>query len=441
MSDINAPRTKQSRIAPDKRVHSFNEVNIPFTKEEAKQEANRCLSCINPSCEKGCPLHMPIRDMIKLIKQGEELDANDLINSVSPLSGLCAIVCNHADQCEGHCIRNKNGEAVAIGALHRYVASIDNEIVLLDKKENGKKVAIIGAGPSGLSCAYELNKVGYDVTVYEKEKSYGGVPYYGIPSFRLPNTELRKQYQNALTAGIHFIYNKETYLKDIINDYDAIYIATGVQLPNSREIPGDYLQNVIKSATLLKDIKLENQFLKYSFAKNVYVVGGGNVAIDAARTIKRICPNVTILYRRTLEEITCQKDEFDQAMEEGVKISLLSAPIECHGSIKLESITIQKMELGELDATGRRKPVPIKGSEKIYPCDLLIYAVGQKPEGKYYQEVNNDHGYIQVNEKQQTSIEKVFAGGDVVRGSQTVVHAVYDGKVASKEIDNFLKNK
>ena len=438
--DIKVVRKEQDKIPLDKRIESFDEVIVPFSKEDILEQTKRCLSCPKPQCEEGCPLHLPIRDMIKLISNGQEKEAFKLINDVSPLSGICAV----------ECIRGIKDKPVNIGAIHRYVATLNEEYQINKCEANNKKIAIIGGGPSGLSCAYELYKLGYDVTIYEREKQIGGVANYGIPRFRLDKTILDNIYSFLSKTDIKFIFNKEVAIKDIENEYDAIYLATGTQKSKLMGIPGENLDGVYTSEEILKGAdffekysSLKNRLVKLSGKKEekqkAIVVGGGNVAMDVARTLIRTHYDVTIVYRRSINEAPCRKDELDEAIEEGVNMAFLNNPVAFIGKDKLEAVQIIKMELGEADASGRRSPVEVKGSEYTLPCDIAVLAIGQGIEKQFVDGIDLNRNLVVINEQYQTSNPKVFAGGDVVSGSNTVVHAVKAGIEASKYIDLYLK--
>ena len=435
--DPKVARKEQDTIAIDKRIYSFDEVIVPFNEDDILEQAKRCLNCPVPQCVKGCPLSLPIPNMIKLISEGKKKEAYKLLNDVSPLSGICSIVCDHESQCEGHCIRAKAGGAVNIGALHRYIAYLEEDYKLEVKPSNGKKVAIIGAGPSGLSCAIELIKLGYKVTVYEREMRIGGVPLYGIPNFRLDDNDLRKSLDIISKTGIDIKLNTEVKLDDIVNQYDAVYLAIGTQKSKRMGIPGEELEGVYTSEEFLKDIKIDHNYSKYEKYKNILVVGGGNVAMDVSRTVVRLGKKSTIVYRRSIEEAPCRKDELDEAKEEGVILSFLTNPVSYQGNNKLETATFIKMELGEPDESGRRSPVEIKGSEYTVPADCVILAIGSNLEKQYVDNLELNRNLVKVN-NYQTSNPKVFAGGDVVTGSNTVVHAIKAGIEASLEIDKYL---
>ena len=437
--DPKITRKEQNNISLEKRISSFDEVVIPFSKEEAKEQCKRCLNCPKPRCVEGCPIHLPIPQMISLISNNQEKEAFKLINDVSPLSGICAIVCDHASQCEGHCIRGLKDKPVNIGAIHRYVAYLNEQYKFDIPASNNKKVGIIGAGPSGLSCAIELRKKGYQVTVFEKEMRIGGVPYYGIPNFRLDDKNLRLSLDVFYKAGIDFKLNREIKLEEIIDQFDAIYIAIGTQKSKKMGIPGEDLEGIYASEEFLKDIKVDQNYSKYEKYKNVFVVGGGNVAMDAARTALRLGKNTTIIYRRSIEEAPCRKDELNEAKEEGVNLSFLTNPISYEGNGKLEKINVINMELGKPDESGRRSPVEIKGSEHSITADLVILAIGSGLEKDGVSNIELNRNLIKTD-NYQTSNPKVFAGGDAVTGSNTVVHAIKAGIEASFKIVDYLEN-
>ena len=431
-------RHNEKTISLNKRKNTFNEFKKPLKKEDVLEETKRCLSCPIPRCKEGCPLSLPIPTLIRLINEEREDEAFQMLNKISPLSGICSIVCDHAAQCEGHCIRNKNGQAVNIGAIHRYIAFLSKKFTPIIGEDNGKKVAIIGAGPSGLSAAIELRKLGYQVTIYEREMRIGGVPFYGIPSFRLDDKDLRKSLDIIDKIGANIRLNTEVKLEDIIDQYDAIYIANGTQKSKRMGIVGEDLEGVYTSEEFLKDIKVDQNYFKYERYQNVFVVGGGNVAMDVSRTLVRLKKKTTIIYRRSIEEAPCRKNELIEAKEEGVILSFLTNPVSYQGNGKLESVTLINMKLGEPDESGRRSPIEIKGSEQTVPCDCVILAIGSNLEKEFVSDIELNRNLVKVNEYQ-TSNPKVFAGGDNVTGSNTVVHALKAGIEASHYIDNYLK--
>lgn len=422
----------------DTRISSFLEAKIPLKKEEIYEQCQRCLQCPNPTCEKGCPLHLPIKSFIKALFDNDEDKAFELINGVTPISLICSIVCDYSSQCEGNCIRAKRNEAVKIGAIHRYIASLEKPLNPKKKAVNSKKIAVIGAGPSGLALAYKLYEEGYQITVYEREKEIGGVPHYSIPEFRLTNEDLRKAFRIFKETDIEFKLGIEVSLNEIIDEYDVVYIATGTQKSKYMGIPGEDLPGVITSEEFLKDIKLNKGLEKYKDYNHVFVVGGGNVAMDVSRTLLRLGKKPTIVYRRSIEEAPCRKDEIIEAQEEGVNFAFLNNPVEYIGEDKLTQLKLIKMELGEPDESGRRSPQEVKDSEYMVDADLVVLAIGSSLENKYISDIELKRNLIITN-NYQTSNPKVFAGGDAVTGPNTVVHAVKAGLDAAIEITNYLE--
>ena len=422
----------------DTRISSFLEAKIPLKKEEIYEQCQRCLQCPNPTCEKGCPLHLPIKSFIKALLDNDEDKAFELINNVTPISLICSIVCDYSSQCEGNCIRAKRNEAVKIGAIHRYIASLEKPLNPKKNTAKSKNIAVIGAGPSGLALAYKLYEEGYNITVYEREKEIGGVPHFSIPEFRLSNEDLRKAYRVFKETDIEFKLEKEVHIKDIINEYDAIYIATGTQKSKYMNILGEDKAGVITSEEFLKDIKINKNLEKYKEYNHVYVVGGGNVAMDVSRTLLRLGKKPTIVYRRSIEEAPCRKDEILEAQEEGVYFAFLNNPVEYIGEDKVTHLKLIKMELGEPDESGRRSPQEVKDSEYMVDADLVILAIGSSLENKHVEDIELKRNLILAN-NYQTSNPKVFAGGDAVTGPNTVVHAIKAGLEAANEIINFLE--
>ena len=433
-------RKEQDKISLEKRKTSFDEVVIPFDKEDVLEQTNRCLSCPVPKCEEGCPIHLPIRDMIRLIRDGYEDEAFNLINALSPLNGLCAIVCDQASQCEGKCIRGIKDKPVNIGAIHRYVAFLNKKYEHSFMNDNGKNIAVIGAGPSGLSCAYELRKLGYQVTIYDREDDIGGVMYYGIPSFRLNDNDLHHVLDAFKSFGISFELGKEVNIDEIKDKYDALYLAIGTQKSKYMGVPGENLPGVFTSEEFLKGIKVNKNYQKYEQHKKVFVVGGGNVAMDVSRTLVRLCKETTIVYRRSITEAPCRKNELEEANEEGVILSFLTNPVAFIGKEKLEQIKLIKMELGAPDESGRCRPVEIKGSEYCLDADAIVLAIGNDVEKQYLCSLELNRNLLKINNNYQTNDPHIFAGGDVVTGSNTVVHAVKAGIEAAKNIDSYLNH-
>lgn len=410
--------------------------NNMFNENEIKNKALECLSCPNPTCIKGCPIGINIRDFIKLIKEDKLDAANKLIMKTTPLSFICGTVCDHKNQCEGNCIKNKINKPVNIGDLHAYIANykkLDTNNFVINKK---KKVAIIGAGPAGLTSTYMLRKEGYPVDVYEKESDIGGIPYTQIPNFRLDKNLLKENLKPFYKMGITYHFGKEIKLDEIINQYDAILLATGCQKPISISIPGSEKDNIITSDEFLKDIEINKNYSKYKIFKNPVVMGGGNVAMDSARTINRICGNTTIIYRRSENELPARKDEYQEALKEGVKFSFLTNPKE----VLENKLKVIDMKLGEIDESGRASFSEIEGSEHEIPCDLFILAIGNKNDIDKFSSISTNKTFVLTDDKMQTNIDKVFAAGDVVSGSDTVVNAIKNSIIATNNMLEYLKN-
>ncbi|MGM9971173.1 MAG: FAD-dependent oxidoreductase [Anaeroplasmataceae bacterium] len=426
----------------------FEEVTKTMTKEEAIKEASRCLNCKKPMCRTGCPAGLPIPDFIQAIKN-DDLDlAYELINTMTNLSPICSRVCAHEKQCIGNCIRNKmkTQDPINVGGLERYVG--DNAKYRPAKPTKFRddfKVAIIGAGPAGLSCALELAKNGIKSTVFERMPYAGGVTAYGIPEYRLPKTVLNNHIDYIKSMGVEFKFNtdmKDTTVEALKKEgYNKIFVSVGLTKSKAMRIPGEDAAGVIDANTLLKNV---NNYVSYGIGEEVkltgrtIVVGAGNVAMDACRTAVRIGDGseVMIVYRRSLEEAPASKIELKEALEEGVKFNFLTNPVEVikdeTGHIK--ALKVEKMELGEPDESGRRSPIGTGIIEEL-ECNNFIVAIGQSP-AKDFIEVNNinsDHGYI-VASDDKTSLEDVYAGGDIVRGADTVVRSMVDGKRVALDI-------
>ncbi|MBQ9448808.1 MAG: NADPH-dependent glutamate synthase [Acholeplasmatales bacterium] len=452
------------------RAHNFNEVALGYTKEMAVGEAERCLNCKNRPCVTGCPVNINIPEFIAKVKTSEFEEAYKIITMTSSLPAVCGRVCPQESQCESKCTLGIKFEPVGIGRLERFVADYHNA----NSKEkvqkpvsNGHKVAIVGSGPSGLTCAGDLAKKGYEVTIYEALHTAGGVLVYGIPEFRLPKSIVAKEVETLKELGVKVETNVvigKTLTVDELFDmgFEAIFIGSGAGLPNFMGIPGEGLNGVYSANEFLTRSNLMKAYLDHPVTPimkggNVAVVGGGNVAMDAARTALRLgAKKVYIVYRRSLEELPARKEEVEHAMEEGIEFKLLNNPVEilgCHNPENprdpkngfVKALKCIKMKLGEPDERGRRRPVEIPGSEFVMDMDTVIMAIGTSPnpliknttEGL---EVNNRGGII-VNEDGLTSRKAVYAGGDAVTGAATVISAMGAGKVASKAIDEYLMKK
>lgn len=445
---------------PQVRAHNFDEVCLGYDMEEAKAEASRCLDCKNPKCVGGCPVGIDIPGFIRELKSGNVNEAFSVISEYSALPAVCGRVCPQETQCEKYCIRGIKGEPVSIGKLERFTADYAREHgISLDKaaKKNGKKVAVIGAGPAGLTCAGELAKAGCDVTIYEALHKAGGVLVYGIPEFRLPKDEVvAYEVENVKKLGVtiktDYVIGKSASVDDLMKEegYDAVFIGSGAGLPRFMGIPGELACGVFSANEYLTRSNLmkgydDNYDTVMHPGKNVVVVGGGNVAMDAARTALRLGAKVTIVYRRGEEELPARREEVGHAKEEGIVFDLLRNPVEIledeNGWVR--GIRIIKMELGEPDDSGRRRPVPIEGSEYEIECDTVIMALGTSPNPLIASTTEgletNRHGCLTANEETgETTKKGIFAGGDAVTGAATVILAMGAGKKAAKGILEYL---
>lgn len=443
-------RTPMNMLDKDERIKNFDEVELGYTKEEAIKEASRCLQCKNPSCMKGCPVGHKIPEWIKAIKEDRIDDAYKIISEVSSLPAICGRVCPQEQQCEKTCIRGIKGESIAIGALERYVAdNAKRSLEYLKKEPNGKRVAIVGSGPSGITCATDLAREGFDVTIYEALHRPGGVLAWGIPEFRLPNRIVDEEINLVEKLGIKIIYDtivgKTIDLDDLIKNYDAVYIANGANKPKFMDIPGNEANGVYSANEILIRVNLMDGMLNESrtpikVPKIAYIIGGGNVAMDVARTIRRFGSETHIMYRRSHDELPALGDETIQAEEEGIIFDYLTTPIkilkdEDNKAIGMECI---KYELGDKDETGRASIKEIPNSNYEVKCDQVIYAISSSPYNIATRDSDILHlknGLIFTNEYE-TSIENVYAGGDTVTGPMTVIKAMEAGrKTASKIID------
>ncbi|MBO6000022.1 MAG: NADPH-dependent glutamate synthase [Lachnospiraceae bacterium] len=445
------------------RAHNFDEVCLGYNKEEAENEASRCLNCKKPGCVDGCPVSIDIPGFISRIKEDDIEGAYKVLSSSSALPAVCGRVCPQETQCEGRCIRGVKGEAVSIGKLERYAADRARELGLKpvrEGEENGIRVAVIGSGPAGLTCAGDLARMGYKVTVYEALHKAGGVLVYGIPEFRLPKEEVvEKEIENVKALGVEIITDcivgRTMTIDDLMDKegYEAVFIGTGAGLPRFMGIPGEQALGVFSANEYLTRTNLmqaydSNSRTPIMVGRSAVVVGGGNVAMDAARCALRLGSDVHIVYRRSEAELPARAEEVHHAKEEGIIFDLLTNPVEIHTDENgwVSGITCIRMELGEPDASGRRSPVEIPGSEFRIDCDMVIMALGTSPNPLIKQttaglEVNRRGGIIISEEDAQTSREGVFAGGDAVTGAATVILAMGAGKAAAKGIDEYLKNR
>ena len=456
--------------APEVRAHNFDEVALGYTAEIALEEAKRCLECKNQPCVSACPVNISIPEFISHIKNKDFEGAYEVITRTSSLPAVCGRVCPQETQCESKCTMGIKFEPVGIGRLERFVADWHNENIKEDPRmpeKNGHRVAIVGSGPSGLTCAGDLAKKGYDVTVFEALHKAGGVLVYGIPEFRLPKSIVQKEVDGLTKLGVDVktdVVIGKTLTVDEIFDmgYEAVYIGSGAGLPNFMRIPGESLKGVYSANEFLTRSNLMKAYLEdpttpIKKGGNVAVVGGGNVAMDAARTALRLgADNVYIVYRRSMDELPARKEEVEHAQEEGIQFKLLNNPVEIIGYDNPEdkrdphngdviAIRCIKMELGEPDAKGRRRPVAIEGSEFDIPVDTVVIAIGTSPNPLIKKTTRglevNEKGGIVVNECGLTSREGVYAGGDAVTGAATVISAMGAGKTAAAAIDEYLMSR
>ncbi len=445
------------------RATNFEEVCLGYNKEEAMEEAARCINCKNAQCVKGCPVSINIPAFVEQVKEGNIEKAYEVISESSALPAVCGRVCPQESQCEGKCIRGIKGEPISIGKLERFVADYASEngikpAAATEKK--GKKVAVIGSGPAGLTCAGDLAKMGYDVTIFEALHEAGGVLVYGIPEFRLPKTKVvAKEIENVKSLGVkietNVIIGKSITIDELMEEegFDAVFIGSGAGLPKFMGIPGETANGVFSANEYLTRSNLMKAFDEKSptpikRGQKVAVVGGGNVAMDAARTALRLGAEVHIVYRRSEEELPARVEEVHHAKEEGIIFDLLTNPVEI---LKDEAgwvngIKCIKMELGEPDASGRRRPVEVAGSEFVIDVDTVIMSLGTSPNPLISSTTEgldtNSHKCIVADEEfGKTSKEGVFAGGDAVTGAATVILAMGAGKAAAKGIDEYLSNK
>ena len=448
---------------PKVRAKNFEEVCLGYNREEATAEASRCLQCKNPQCVKGCPVNIDIPGFISKLVEGSVEDAYHVISKYSALPAVCGRVCPQESQCESKCIRGIKGDAVSIGKLERYVADTAREEGIKPapaETKNGKKVAVIGSGPAGLTCAGDLAKLGYDVTIFEALHQAGGVLVYGIPEFRLPKQKVvAAEVENVKALGVkietNVVIGKSVTIDELMDNegFEAVFIGSGAGLPRFMGIPGEQAMGVFSANEFLTRNNLMKAFLDnydtpIKAGKKVIVVGGGNVAMDAARTARRLGAEVHIVYRLGEEELPARKEEVHHAKEEGIIFDLLQNPTELlvdeNGCVK--GAKVIKMELGEPDASGRRSPVEIPGSEYEIEADTVIMSLGTSPNPLISSttkglDINRRKCIIAEEETGATSKEGVYAGGDAVTGAATVILAMGAGKAASKGIHEYLSNK
>jgi len=463
MPNMSLKKNEMPSQDPNVRNKNFLEVALGYTEEQALDEAARCLNCRNHPCVGGCPVNVKIPEFIKKITERDFEGAYQVIHETSSLPAVCGRVCPQESQCEKYCVRGIKGEPVGIGRLERFVADWHNEHtceVPPRPQPNGHKVAIIGSGPAGLTCAGDLAKKGYDVTVFEALHLAGGVLVYGIPEFRLPKSIVQKEVDGLKDMGVkvetNMVIGRVCSIDELMEEYgfEAVFIGSGAGLPMFMHIPGENLKGVYSANEFLTRINLMKAYRPDSDTpimdlkgKTVAVVGGGNVAMDAARCSKRLGADVYVVYRRGMEELPARKEEVEHAIEEGIIFKTLNNPVEIHGDAEdcVASMTCIEMELGEPDASGRRRPVEKAGSEFELKVDAVIMSLGTSPNPLIKSttkglEVNRKGGII-VNEDGLTSREGVYAGGDAVTGAATVILAMGAGKLGAKSIDEYLSAK
>jgi len=459
MPNMQPNKTPMPEQDPHVRNKNFKEVALGYTDEMAINEAQRCLQCKNPACVQGCPVNVPIKDFIHEIVEGNMDKAYEVIKSQNSLPAVCGRVCPQETQCESKCVRGIKNEPVAIGRLERYVADWymnNREPAVTAPKHNGHKVAVLGSGPSGLTCAGDLAKLGYEVTVFEALHAAGGVLMYGIPEFRLPKKIVQEEIQQLEKMGVKIdtdmVMGKVLSVDELFEmGYEALYIGTGAGLPNFMNLPGEGLVGVYSANEFLTRINLMKAYLpEYDTpiqkADRIAVVGGGNVAMDAARCAKRMgASQVYIIYRRSMEELPARAEEVHHAMEEGIVFQLLTNPVAIQGDEKghVTGIECVSMELGEPDASGRRRPVAIEGSNHVIPVDMVIMSIGTKLNTLILDTTEkleaNQKGGIGTDEAAATNRPGIFAGGDAVTGAATVIKAMGAGKTAAASIDAYFQ--
>lgn len=444
---------------PQVRATNFEEVCLGYNEEEAKLEASRCLNCKNARCVQGCPVNINIPAFVEQVKNGDFKKASEIIGLSSALPAICGRVCPQETQCEGVCVRGIKGEAVSIGKLERFVADWARENKIYPQapeSTNGKKVAVIGSGPSGLTCAGDLAKLGYEVTIFEALHEAGGVLVYGIPEFRLPKEKVVKaEIENVKRLGVkietNVIIGKSVTIDELMEKegFSAVFIGSGAGLPKFMNIPGENANGVFSANEYLTRSNLMKAFddsydTPIVPGKKVAVVGGGNVAMDAARTAKRLGAEVHVVYRRSEEELPARAEEVHHAKEEGIIFDLLTNPTEivCDENGDVTGMKVVKMELGEPDASGRRRPVVIEGSDYVIDVDTVIMSLGTSPNPLISTTTEgldiNKWKCIIADENGKTTKEGVYAGGDAVTGAATVILAMEAGKVGAKGIHEFL---
>lgn len=460
MPNMKPDKTAMPVQDPGIRITNFDEVALGYTEAMAREEAERCLHCRHRPCVNGCPVNVNIPEFIEKVKEGEYEDAYQIIALTSSLPAVCGRVCPQESQCEKYCVRGIKAQPVGIGRLERFVADWhrENSVEHAERPaSNGRKVAVVGAGPAGLTAAGDLARRGYDVTIFEALHVAGGVLMYGIPEFRLPKAIVQKEIETLKDLGVEIVTNFVVGRSDTIDalmeqGFEAVFIGSGAGLPNFMGLPGENLKGVYSANEFLTRINLMKAYREGSpttvqHPKKTVVVGGGNVAMDAARCARRLGSEVHIVYRRSLEELPARKEEVEHAMEEGIIFDLLCNPVEVLGTEDgwIRAVKCVRMELGEPDASGRRRPVVIPGSEFVIDADCMIMAIGTSPNPLIRSTTEgldvNRRGCLVVDEHEQTSREGVYAGGDAVTGAATVISAMGAGKKAAAAMDAWLNGQ
>ena len=471
MPNMSLKKNPMPSQEPSVRAHNFDEVAMGYSAETAVDEALRCLGCKNMPCVSGCPVNIHIPEFIAKVKDGDFEGAYQIIHKTSSLPAVCGRVCPQETQCEAKCVRGIKGEPVGIGRLERFVADWHNahsDVTPEVAPSNGHRVAVVGSGPSGLTCAGDLAKKGYKVTVFEALHTAGGVLVYGIPEFRLPKSIVRKEVDNLVAMGVdvetNVVIGKTLTVDELFEQgFEAVFIGSGAGLPNFMGIPGESYKGVYSANEFLTRSNLmkayrEDPDTPIMKGGKVAVVGGGNVAMDAARTALRLgADKVYIVYRRSMEELPARREEVEHAEEEGIEFLLLNNPVEILGYENpddrrdprngfVTGMKCIKMQLGEPDERGRRRPIPIEGSEFVLDVDTVVISIGTSPNPLIKSttaglEVNKRGGIIGEEDTGATTKEGVYAGGDAVTGAATVISAMGAGKTAAKAIDEYLSNK